>query len=74
MQTQDSAISALDEKLQCIFADVGVQVGEILRCMIAQEISASLNKIQQLNAILNGNDCITANITPTTIPSTIQSV
>jgi hypothetical protein len=57
----------LNEKLQCIFANVGAQVGDILRCMVSQEISQNLNRIQQLNAILNGNDCYAGNITQPTI-------
>jgi hypothetical protein len=58
--------NVLNEKLQCLFTDVGIQVGEILRCMVSQEISMNLSRIQQLNALLNGNDC-GGNITQPTI-------
>lgn len=57
----------LNEKLQCLFANVGAQVGDILRCMVSQEISMNLSRIQQLNAILGGNDCSGGNITQPTI-------
>jgi hypothetical protein len=60
-------MNELEEKLICAFSDVGAQIGDILRCMVSQEISANLSRVQQLNAILNGNVCNGANITTPTI-------
>jgi hypothetical protein len=50
---------SLDEKLKCAFATIGVQVGDLIRCMVNQEIASNVNRIQQLNAILNGSICDT---------------
>lgn len=47
----------LEEKLSCIFADVGAQIGEMLQCIINQQISAKFAEINQLNALLNGGIC-----------------
>ena len=47
----------LEEKLKCVLADVGTQVGEILSCIIRAEIAAQLSKAQQLQAILAGETC-----------------
>lgn len=49
----------LNEKLQCAFANIGSQVGDLIRCMVTQEISANMGRINQLNSILNGNICDT---------------
>ena len=61
--TTDEIIAAsqnsvsLDEKLQCAFAVIGAQVGDLIRCMVTQEIAANMNRVQQLNNILNGVVC-----------------
>lgn len=47
----------LQEKLNCAFAEVGNQMGEILRCMIDQEIAMHINRLAQLNNLLSGDVC-----------------
>jgi hypothetical protein len=47
----------MEEKLKCALADVGSQVGEILRCLIESEVAAQVSRIQQLQAVLNGTAC-----------------
>lgn len=55
----------MEEKLKCAFADIGTQVGELIRCMIQSEVAASMAKIQQLEAVLNGTAC-NGDVLPTT--------
>jgi hypothetical protein len=50
-------VNELEEKLKCALADVGTQVGEILRCIIQAEVAAQVAKIQQLQDILSGSSC-----------------
>ena len=50
-------MNELEEKLNCAFADVGAQIGDILRCMIEAEVAAQMARIQQLQAVLNGTAC-----------------
>jgi hypothetical protein len=52
--------------LKCVFADVGFQIGEILRCMVTDEINTHMARIKQLRAVLNGESCSS---TPTTTES-----
>ncbi len=47
----------LQEKLNCIFTDVGAQLGDVLRCMVEQEISSHMARVQQLNTLLSGAVC-----------------
>ena len=47
----------LEEKLSCIFADAGVQIGELLKCIIEQQIAAKFAEINQLSALINGGVC-----------------
>jgi hypothetical protein len=56
-------MQTLEEKLSCAFAEVGVQVGDIIRCMIEQEIAANFSRIQQLNSLLSGEVCATTDET-----------
>jgi len=51
----------LQEKLDCIFADVGSQIGDILRCMVEQEVASHVSRIKQLQGILSGDICGTPN-------------
>ena len=63
MMNADTMIQAaqnsenLDEKLQCAFALIGMQVGDLIKCLVTQEIASNMNRINQLNNILNGNAC-----------------
>ena len=50
-------MNELEEKLKCAFADVGSQIGEILRCIIQAEVAAQITRIQQLQDVLNGASC-----------------
>jgi hypothetical protein len=50
-------MNELEEKLNCAFADVGSQIGDILRCMIEAEVAAQVARIQQLQAVLDGTAC-----------------
>jgi uncharacterized protein YktB (UPF0637 family) len=50
-------VSELDEKLRCIFEEVGAQVGEVLRCMIQNEVASHVARIQQLQSVLDGTAC-----------------
>jgi len=50
-------MNELEEKLNCAFADVGAQIGDILRCMIEAEVAAQVARIQQLQAVLDGTAC-----------------
>jgi hypothetical protein len=52
-------IQTLEEKLQCIFADVGSQVGELVRCLIQAEVASHMDRIQQLQSVLDGALCDT---------------
>jgi hypothetical protein len=47
----------LEEKLVCMFADVGSQIGDVIRCMVDQEIAAHMSRITQLNKLLTDEDC-----------------
>lgn len=49
--------SEIQEKFNCAFAEIGSQIGDILRCMISQEIDMHLSRITQLNGIINGTVC-----------------
>lgn len=50
-------VNELDEKLKCLMADIGAQVGEVLRCIIEVEVASQVSRIQQLQAVLNGTTC-----------------
>lgn len=54
----------LEDKLKCIFADVGDQMGAVLRCMIEQEVDMHMKRLIQLNGILNGTICDTTQLPP----------
>lgn len=43
----------LEDKLNCMFADVGSQLGVVIRTMIEQEIQASLCRIEKLKNVLD---------------------
>jgi hypothetical protein len=50
-------VSEMDEKIRCLMADIGGQVGEVLRCIIQVEVASQIAHIQQLHAVLNGTAC-----------------
>ena len=54
----------LQEQFNCMFADIGAQIGDVLRCMIEQEISLHMTKITQLQGILGGSCTNGDNQTP----------
>lgn len=45
------------EKLECMFAEIGAQLGDIFRCMVQQEMAAHIARIKELQAVLNGVAC-----------------
>jgi hypothetical protein len=49
--------SEIQEKFNCAFAEIGSQIGDILRCLISQEIDMHMNRITQLSSIIDGNVC-----------------
>lgn len=54
----------LQDKLECMFAEIGAQMGDVLRCMIEQEVASHVARITQLNGILNGTLCDTNSTQP----------
>lgn len=48
------------EQLECAFEGIGRQVGDLVRCLVQQEIAAKTQQIEQLQAMLNGQACIPA--------------
>lgn len=50
-------MTELEEKMNCIFADIGSQVGELLRCMVTAEVETHMARIAQLQAVLRGEIC-----------------
>lgn len=50
-------MNEIEEKIRCIFEEVGTQVGEVLRCMIQTEVAAHITRIQQLQSVLDGTAC-----------------
>jgi hypothetical protein len=48
---------SLEDQLSCAFADIGGQIGELIRCLIDQEIASHMGRINQLNAVLSGTVC-----------------
>jgi hypothetical protein len=49
----------LNEQLECAFEGIGAQVGNLIRCLVKQEVESHLARIQQLQSILDGNVCTT---------------
>lgn len=47
----------LEHQLGCAFADIGAQIGALVRCMVDQEIATHIARIEQLHAVLNGTAC-----------------
>jgi len=47
----------LEEKLKCLVEVLGKNVGDVLRCMVQSEIQSHVQRIEQLQATLNGSIC-----------------
>lgn len=54
----------LDEKLRCLTSTIAEELGEILRCLVTQQIASKqaeidqqLNTLRGLELLLNGNSC-----------------
>jgi hypothetical protein len=47
----------LDEKLACFATAIGEQIGELLHCMVQAEIASHMQRISDLQAVLNGQTC-----------------
>jgi hypothetical protein len=47
----------LDEKLSCFATAIGEQIGELLHCMVQAEIASHMQRIADLQAVLNGQKC-----------------
>lgn len=47
----------MEETLACFAEGVGQQVGALVKCLIQQEIQTHLQRIEQLQAIVNGGAC-----------------
>jgi hypothetical protein len=50
-------MSVLEEKLICLVTELGKKTGEQLQCLISAEISAHMDRIKQLQAVLDGTNC-----------------
>lgn len=49
----------LEQTLECFAEGVGQQVGELVKCLVRQEMQSHMQRIEQLQSILNGQTCIT---------------
>jgi hypothetical protein len=49
----------LDEKLSCFAVAIGEQIGELLHCLVQAEIASHMQRISDLQAVLNGQSCAT---------------
>lgn len=51
-------MTKLQNDLECAFAGIGLHVGELVKCLVTQEINAKMQQIEQLQAILaTGSVC-----------------
>jgi hypothetical protein len=57
----------LDEKLSCFAVAIGEQIGELLHCLVQAEIASHMQRISDLQAVLNGQGCSTDS------PSTLEN-
>ena len=48
--------NSLDEKLSCLFSELGKEVGTIVRCLIQTEIQNKMQSIAMLQNLLFEND------------------
>jgi hypothetical protein len=54
------------ETLECLVAQMGETVGSVLKCVIQQEIQAHMDRIVQLQNILETGVCVPPAEIPTT--------
>jgi hypothetical protein len=54
----------IQELFSCMFADIGVQIGDVLHCIVTQEIASHVDRITQLQGILGGTCTNGVNQTP----------
>jgi hypothetical protein len=45
--------SDLEEKLNCVFADVGTQIGDLVRLLVENEIKAHMQRIEDLKKVIS---------------------
>jgi hypothetical protein len=53
---------------ECLIAQMGQEIGSLLRCIIQQEIQSHMDRINQLQNILQTGPCVTE--TPPTVSNT----
>lgn len=49
----------LEHTLECFAEGLGQQVGALVKCLVQQEMQSHLQRIEQLQSILNGEVCTT---------------
>jgi hypothetical protein len=45
--------------IECLVAQMGTEIGSLLRCIIQQEIQSHMDRINQLQNILQTGPCVT---------------
>ncbi len=55
-----SEVNEMEEALKCAFADIGTQMGSLIRCMVDAQIAAKLQEISALQGILTDGGCSTS--------------
>jgi hypothetical protein len=58
---------ANNDTIECLVAQMGTEIGSLLRCIIQQEIQSHMDRINQLQTILQTGPCVTE--PPTELPS-----
>lgn len=48
------------EKMECTFASIGNEVGQLVRCLVQQELAIHTQRIEQLQSILMNGTCTTS--------------
>ena len=46
------------DELQCAFDGIGREVGNLVRCLVAQEMAMHTARLQALTELLSGGTCI----------------
>jgi hypothetical protein len=54
----------VQEMFSCMFSDIGAQIGDVLHCIVTQEIASHMDRITQLQGILGGTCTNGVNQTP----------
>lgn len=50
----------LERTLECFAEGVGRQVGDLVRCLVQAEMASHIQRIEQLQAVLSGQNCTPA--------------